>query len=71
MDDMGYKGRRVIGEAVANKGEKNPKAKLTEESVVQIRKLSGVLPSRKVAALFGIEKTAVLRIWKGERWNHI
>ncbi len=71
MDDMSVKGRRAYGGRVANKGEDNPKAKLTNRSVQLIKNLQGKVASRKVAQRFGVEKTAVLRIWNGLRWRHL
>lgn len=71
MSDMTNKGRRAFGDLVASKGEDNPKAKLTENQVHHIRDLKGKLPSRELATAFGLEKTTVLRIWKGRSWRHI
>ena len=71
MDDMMAKGRRAYGDKVANKGEANPRAKLTEQQVRRIRRLKGRLQSRIIARIYGIEKSAVLRIWNGKLWRSV
>ncbi len=55
------------------KGENNPKHKLTEEQVVQIKLLlkEGKLTIQKIADMFGVNRSTISNI-KAERiWSHI
>ena len=67
MKDMATKGR-----SADNQGSKNPKAKLTENDVIQIRKLhkEGV-SGAELGRLFGVVKETIYDICSGKRWNHI
>lgn len=62
--DMVLKNRQATGERCGN-------SKLTQDSVLQIKKYLGVLSSRKVAQMFNISKTNVLDIWKNKIWKHL
>lgn len=52
-------------------GEKSHKAKLSETDVLKIKELSNQHPSRYVAKLYNLEKTAVLRILRKKTWKHL
>jgi hypothetical protein len=52
-------------------GELNGFSKITTEDVIEIRRLEGLLSSRQVGMLFGLNKTHVLRIWRRDVWKHI
>lgn len=45
-------------------------AKLTEEKVRAIRRMSGI-PQKEVADIFGISQTQVSRIQSGRSWSHL
>lgn len=53
-------------------GEKHPGSRLTNEQVIEIRRLraSGTMP-RDIAPMFGIQPNHVCRIVRGGRWAHI
>jgi hypothetical protein len=51
-------------------GEKHHYAKLTSEEVEAIRRIGDILPSRRVAKMFGISKTNVLDILNGNIWAY-
>lgn len=54
-------------------GEQNPKAKLTEKDVLQIRVLGqekGIHPE-VIAKQFGVTRTAISYILQGKSWKHI
>lgn len=54
------------------KGEGNPHAKLTEQSVREIRKLAGTGESfASISRLYGVGPTQVSRIVGRQRWGHI
>lgn len=52
-------------------GERSPRAKLSNESVREIRSLQGRLPQKEVAARFGVHKSIIYGIWKGRRWGTV
>ena len=54
------------------KGEDNPAAKLTEEQVVEIRKLAGTgLTQRAIGKRFGVCQYTVRMIVIGRNWKHV
>lgn len=53
-----------------NYGEKSGMAKLTEAEVVLIHSMQGDSQS-KIAARFGVQKSAVQKILSGHRWPHV
>ena len=66
--DMIFKNRG--GKPPHYNGEKNPKAKLTRENVLQIRELikSGK-SQRKIAAIFGVNRGSISCIYSGRNWK--
>ena len=54
-------------------GERQHLSKLTEGSVIWIRKIraAGVLSLQKIGELFGVSKQTVDSISKGETWGHV
>lgn len=52
------------------RGERHPNAKLTWEQVCEIRGRMGIERQHDLAARFGIARSTVQRIQKGERWGH-
>ena len=71
MDDMNQKGRGACGDDVASKGEDNPKAKLTDEDVKEIRRLRPVMSLTQLANRFNVHVCTIKRIMNGRRWRHI
>lgn len=56
------------------KGEKHSQAKLTEEQVIEIRRLYALenhMTQEKIAILFGVNRATVEYIVNRKRWNHI
>ena len=66
MNDMKNKGR---GKCYI--GEKNNRAKLTENDVRLIRKLKGTLKIKELAEIYGVSPTAIGNILKRISWSHI
>lgn len=66
MKDMARKGR-----SSDNRGSKNPKAKLTESDVIQIKKLKGQVSGAELGRKFGVVKEAIYDIWSGKHWSHV
>lgn len=50
-------------------GETHPKAKLTIADVRLIRRLEGKVSARELAEDFGINRSGIYKIWKGETWR--
>lgn len=48
-----------------------PWAKLTDEDVLEIRALNGVLSQAKIGKLFGVAQSTVFKILHGQRWGHV
>lgn len=67
---MWNKGRGVAGSKPI--GYKSPKAKLSYDQVIEIKKLlSNGLVSRKIANMFNVEKTTILRIKNGTGYTNV
>jgi hypothetical protein len=62
--------REAVARGVNPRGEKSHWATLTENDVLEIRRLgkTGML-QREIAALFGVHRPAVSRILNGKRWG--
>jgi predicted XRE-type DNA-binding protein len=58
---------------IDNTGEKNGMSKLTKEKVIEIKKLlkSGDLSQYKIANLFNVSRSCVLKIHLCKTWNHV
>lgn len=56
-----------------NEGAKNPKAKLTENDVLEIKALikSKFIPQNKIAKMYNIDATVISGIKKGTKWKNI
>jgi predicted XRE-type DNA-binding protein len=55
-----------------NQGERHSQAKLTEEKVMQIRKLLGLgFRQGELAELMGVSQSAISRVKNGNRWTHV
>lgn len=61
-------GRR-LGRSGSTFGENNSHAKLTASQVQEIRKRSA--NARALAARFGVNKSAIYRIWNGTSWTNL
>jgi hypothetical protein len=66
MKDMAKKGR-----SADNHGSKNPKAKLSESDVMEIKKLKGMVSGAELGRRYGVVKEVIYDIWKGKRWAHL
>lgn len=64
--DMAAKGR-----ASRRPGEHAPRAKLTEEQVLEIRRLRGIVSQQALAHRYGVTKTAVRYAQIGRNWKYL
>lgn len=57
----------------ARRGERHPKAKLSEQDVRDVRLIhaSGRVTGRALARLYGVSHTAMLNVLRGRHWKHI
>lgn len=72
--DKALKGRSGKGIPCLNlAGEKHPGAKLTNEQVLEIRRLHTVegIGAYRLGKQFGVSKPTVQRILRGKNWKHI
>lgn len=53
------------------RGQKHPLAKLTDESVREIKSLLGSASQYAIAKRFGVSRSAIYSISKGKSWNHV
>lgn len=70
--DMALKGRGKKPHTAA-RGAKNGNSKLSEETVIEIRKLyaSGIARQREIGAIYGISPTLVGQIVRRQIWVHV
>lgn len=53
------------------RGENRPSAKLTEEKVLEIYKLKGVMSAREIAEHYGVSKNTINVILRGKKWSYL
>lgn len=69
QQDSVTKGRRP---EVDQKGENNPRAILSGNDVIEIRRLIGVgLTNTKIGPMYGVTHSMISRIRLGKAWTHI
>lgn len=71
--DRDEKGRAVhLGPLVPRRGEQQPRAKLTDAAVVEIRRLRAAGATyRELAADFHVSQTLIAKVARGELWRHV
>lgn len=52
-------------------GSRHPKATITEETAVMIKKAKGFATAKDVAETFGVSWHVVRNIWSGKSWSHV
>jgi DNA-binding NarL/FixJ family response regulator len=57
-----------VTHGVINRGERQGHAKLTEQQVVEIRRLTGGMIQKDIAAKFGVSASTIRMIQKGKNW---
>ena len=57
--------------AKSNKGAKNPKSKLNEEKVREIRFLLKIRDVKEISNIYGVVPGAIYNIKSGKSWNHV
>jgi hypothetical protein len=73
VKDMRERGRAAAGPALSNPGERNGRAKLTKETVLQIRtdyrRGSRVLGSGALSKKYGVTPTVIRNVVAGRSWK--
>lgn len=65
------KDREAKGRGRDSRGSKNGSHKITEQTAVRIKKLSGVISGRSIAMALGISVQEVCNIMNKNRWRHV
>lgn len=73
MRDMVNKGRARKGFPIDTRGTNNTNSKLTEEDVINIRRIykPRKTPRHQIARIFGVEKSTIDSILGGKTWAHV
>lgn len=66
-----YRAGLATPHSADHKGERNPRAGITDEQARTIRAMKGLMPQRKVAALLNVPVRTVKNIWGGYTWKHV
>lgn len=72
--DAWSKGRNIIQtdpSRVRRRGEAHKLAKLTDKAVLQIRALHGKIPSKELAARFGVSPQLISMVASNKVWRHV
>lgn len=70
-DNMKHAYRTLGRRTVSQKGVDHNMAKLTENGVLQIRKIGKSLGLKKIAEMFSVSKCTIWEIQRRATWNHI
>lgn len=52
-------------------GEDNPNSKLTNEDVIEIRKLAETMTHKEVSKLFDVSRSTISRVVRKDGWGHV
>lgn len=52
-------------------GAARPSAKLTEEQVLEIYKLKGIMAAKEIGAYYGVSKNTINLILRGKKWSYL
>jgi hypothetical protein len=55
----------------SNRGERCGTAKLSEADVLHILSIRGTNTHQQIAALYGVKREAITKIYNGRRWAHV
>lgn len=57
--------------SLMQRGAARPSAKLTEEQVIEIYKLKGVLSAKEIGEHYGVSKNTINMILRGKKWSYL
>jgi hypothetical protein len=58
-----------VRDGTSNRGEQGPSAKLTEEAVLEIRKIGRAVPLRELGSRYGVTDSAISCVLLGRSWS--
>ena len=61
----------AVRTGLMQRGQARPSAKLTEEQVLEIYKLKGILRSQDIADEYGVSKNTINCILRGSKWAYL
>lgn len=61
----------AVRTGLMQRGQNRPSAKLTEEQVLEIYKLKGILKAQDIAKQYGVSKNTINCILRGSKWNYL
>lgn len=67
LDNM----RHASVNALMQRGEARPNSKLTEEQVVEIYKLKGILSGKEISRIYGVSGNTINMILRGKKWSYL
>lgn len=72
IDSQTENNRDKIAHGTIAAGERNSKAKLTADAVIEVRRLAASgISHRAIASKFGVSRPAISYIVRGDTWKHI
>lgn len=60
-----------VQHGTTNRGERDGMAKLSEQQVQAIIALKSIISGVELAEVYGVNPSAIYKIWRGERWAHL
>lgn len=57
--------------SLMQRGAARPNAKLTEEQVIEIYKLKGILSAKEIGEHYGVSKNTINVILRGKKWSYL
>lgn len=57
--------------SLMQRGSNRPSAKLTEEQVLEIYKLKGVMSGKEIGEHYGVSKNTINLILRGKKWSYL
>lgn len=61
----------AIRTGLMQRGQERPSAKLTEQQVLEIYKLKGVLKAQDIANMYKVSKNTINCILRGSKWKYL
>lgn len=66
-----YNQNHAVRTKLMQRGQERPSAKLTENQVLEIYKLKGILRAQDIADQYGVSKNTINCILRGSKWKYL
>ena len=63
--------KHAVKNNLMQRGAVRPSAKLTEEQVIELYKLKGILKASDIAKKYGVSKNTICCILRGSKWSYL